>query len=89
MTDMIIPSFGNDKDTGGKLAIICSKGSLNMAYPAFILGNGALGKAPPPRINPGASRAQIGELMIRSGNLLKGMDHNFPKNRCGISRTTG
>ncbi len=48
MTDMIIPSFGNGKDTGRKLAIICSKGSLNVAYPAFILGNGALGKATHP-----------------------------------------
>ncbi len=44
MNDMIIPSFGNDKDTDRKLAIICSKSSLDMAYPAFILGNAALGK---------------------------------------------
>ncbi len=44
MNDMIIPSFGNDKDTDRKLAIICSKGSLDMAYPAFILGNAALGE---------------------------------------------
>jgi peroxiredoxin family protein len=44
MSDMIIPSFGNDEDTGRKLAIICSKGSLDMAYPAFILGNAALGE---------------------------------------------
>lgn len=44
MTDMIIPSFGSDEDTGRKLAIICSKGSLDMAYPAFILGNAALGE---------------------------------------------
>lgn len=44
MSDMIVPSFGNDEDSGRKLAIICSKGSLDMAYPAFILGNAALGE---------------------------------------------
>ncbi len=44
MTYMIIPSFGNNEDTGRKLAIICSQGSLDMAYPAFILGNAALGE---------------------------------------------
>ncbi|NQW32021.1 MAG: DsrE/DsrF/DrsH-like family protein, partial [Actinomycetales bacterium] len=44
MSDMIVPSFADDEDTGRKLAIICSKGSLDMAYPAFILGNAALGE---------------------------------------------
>lgn len=44
MNDMIVPSFGNNEDSGRKLAIICSKGSLDMAYPAFILGNAALGE---------------------------------------------
>jgi peroxiredoxin family protein len=44
MSDMIVPSFGNEEDSGRKLAIICSKGSLDMAYPAFILGNAALGE---------------------------------------------
>ena len=44
MNDMIVPSFGSEEDSGRKLAIICSKGSLDMAYPAFILGNAALGE---------------------------------------------
>jgi peroxiredoxin family protein len=40
-----IPTFDNDDDAGGrKLAIICSKGSLDMAYPGLILGNAALGE---------------------------------------------
>lgn len=42
----IMPSFGDDEDesTGRKLAIICSKGALDMAYPGLILGNAALGE---------------------------------------------
>ena len=37
------PSF-DDADSGRKLAIICSKGSLDMAYPGLILANAALGE---------------------------------------------
>ncbi|MDP3972057.1 MAG: DsrE/DsrF/DrsH-like family protein [Candidatus Nanopelagicales bacterium] len=40
----IIPSFGGEGDDGQrKLAIICSKGNLDMAYPGLILGAAALG----------------------------------------------
>jgi peroxiredoxin family protein len=39
----IVPSFDDDA-TDRKLAIICSKGSLDMAYPGLILGNAALGE---------------------------------------------
>ena len=38
-----VPSFG-DVDTSRKLAIICSKGNLDMAYPGLILANAALGE---------------------------------------------
>ena len=44
MTDMIVPSFDDATSTGRKLAIICSKGNLDMAYPGLILGNAALGE---------------------------------------------
>ncbi len=40
----IIPSFDDDEDEGRKLAIICSKGNLDMAYPGLIMGNAALGE---------------------------------------------
>jgi len=40
----IVPSFGDDVVTDRKLAIICSKGNLDMAYPGLILGNAALGE---------------------------------------------
>jgi peroxiredoxin family protein len=40
----IVPKFDNGTDTGRKLAIICSKGSLDMAYPGMILANAALGE---------------------------------------------
>ena len=43
MTTPLVPSF-DDGPTGRKLAIICSKGSLDMAYPGLILGNAALGE---------------------------------------------
>ena len=36
-----MPTFA-DKDTDRHMAIICSKGSLDMAYPGLILGNAAL-----------------------------------------------
>jgi peroxiredoxin family protein len=42
-TTPIIPSF-DDGDSDRKLAIICSKGNLDMAYPGLILGNAALGE---------------------------------------------
>ena len=40
----VIPDFGDDQPTGRKLAIICSKGNLDMAYPGLILANAALGE---------------------------------------------
>lgn len=40
----IIPDFGDDAESDRKLAIICSKGNLDMAYPALVLGNAALGE---------------------------------------------
>jgi len=42
--DMLVPSFDEEVETDRKLAIICSKGSLDMAYPGLILGNAALGE---------------------------------------------
>ena len=48
MTDVqeaIIPKFDDDdEDSGRTLAIICSKGNLDMAYPGLILANAALGE---------------------------------------------
>ena len=40
----IVPNFAAAGDSGRKLAIICSKGSLDMAYPGLILTNAALGE---------------------------------------------
>ena len=42
-TPAIVPNFGGE-DTDRKLAIICSKGNLDMAYPGLILRNAALGE---------------------------------------------
>ena len=39
----LVPNFDDD-DTDRKLAIICSKGTLDMAYPGLILANAALGE---------------------------------------------
>ena len=39
-----VPDFGDSTTTGRKLAIICSKGNLDMAYPGLILANAALGE---------------------------------------------
>jgi peroxiredoxin family protein len=39
-----VPDFGDSTPTGRKLAIICSKGNLDMAYPGLILANAALGE---------------------------------------------
>lgn len=38
-----VPVF-EDESEGRKLAIICSKGSLDMAYPGLVLANAALGE---------------------------------------------
>ena len=40
----IVPDFGDETPTGRRLAIICSKGNLDMAYPGLILANAALGE---------------------------------------------
>jgi peroxiredoxin family protein len=40
----VVPSFDNPQSQGRTLAIICSKGNLDMAYPALILANAALGE---------------------------------------------
>ena len=41
---VVVPDFGDSTPTGRKLAIICSKGNLDMAYPGLILANAALGE---------------------------------------------
>src|SRR5689334_25186286 len=40
----IVPNFDDEATAGRKLAIICSKGNLDMAYPGLILANAALGE---------------------------------------------
>jgi peroxiredoxin family protein len=44
MSTPIVPSFDDSASSGRKLAIICSKGNLDMAYPGLILANAALGE---------------------------------------------
>ena len=44
MTTPIVPSFDDDADSDRTLAIICSKGNLDMAYPGLVLANAALGE---------------------------------------------
>ena len=39
----VIPNF-DDEETDRKFVIICSKGNLDMAYPALVLANAALGE---------------------------------------------
>ena len=43
-TAPLVPSFDTPTSEGRKLAIICSKGNLDMAYPGLILANAALGE---------------------------------------------
>ena len=38
-----VPDFGDD-DADRKICFVCSKGTLDMAYPALIMANGALGE---------------------------------------------
>ena len=40
---VIVPEFDTE-GTGRKLAIICSKGTLDMAYPGLVLANAAVGE---------------------------------------------
>ena len=39
----LVPNFDDD-ETDRKIAFICSKGNLDMAYPALVLANAALGE---------------------------------------------
>jgi peroxiredoxin family protein len=43
LPDVVVPDF-DVAPVGRKLAIICSKGNLDMAYPGLILANAALGE---------------------------------------------
>jgi peroxiredoxin family protein len=43
-TPAVVPSFMDDDAGDRKIAFICSKGNLDMAYPALIMANGALGE---------------------------------------------
>jgi peroxiredoxin family protein len=40
----LVPDFGDDEAADRKLVIICSKGNLDMAYPALVLATAALGE---------------------------------------------
>ncbi|GAB3050241.1 DsrE/DsrF/DrsH-like family protein [Intrasporangium mesophilum] len=40
----VVPDFDSPTSADRKLAIICSKGNLDMAYPGLILANAALGE---------------------------------------------
>jgi peroxiredoxin family protein len=40
----IVPDFDSEVGAGRKMAFICSKGNLDMAYPGLILANAALGE---------------------------------------------
>ena len=40
----LTPAFDDDAGEGRTLAIICSKGNLDMAYPGLVLANAALGE---------------------------------------------
>jgi peroxiredoxin family protein len=39
-TAAVVPDFGDDEER--KIAFVCSKGTLDMAYPALIMASGAL-----------------------------------------------
>ena len=41
---LVVPNFDDEVAADRTLAIICSKGTLDMAYPGLILGNAALGE---------------------------------------------
>lgn len=41
---VIVPDFDDESQAGRKIAIICSKGNLDMAYPGLIIANAALGE---------------------------------------------
>jgi peroxiredoxin family protein len=43
-TQPVVPSFDEEVGSDRKIAIICSKGNLDMAYPGLILANAALGE---------------------------------------------
>lgn len=42
--NLLVPQFDDNAGTDRKLAIICSKGNLDMAYPGLVLANAALGE---------------------------------------------
>lgn len=39
-----VPAFMTEAESDRKIAFICSKGNLDMAYPALIMANGAVGE---------------------------------------------
>ena len=39
-----VPTFGDEDGGERKICFVCSKGNLDMAYPALVMANGALGE---------------------------------------------
>ena len=75
MTDLqtpIVPSFDDAEDTGRKLAIICSKGNLDMAYPGLILANNLYGTEIDPRAGALAAFALSMKARTSAGSLRPG-----------------
>ena len=95
----IVPSFDDDVETGRTLAIICSKGNLDMAYPGLVLANAALGEGVETHLFftfwgfDMITKSRMHDLQFSpAGNAamhLPGSDAHFPQSLAPVPGVTG
>ena len=95
----IIPDFGDDDESDRKFVIICSKGNLDMAYPALVLANAALGEGIETHLFftfwgfDMITKSRMHDLQFSPvGNTamhLPGRDTKMPQSLCAAARYDG
>ena len=97
-TTAVVPDFGDDAEDR-KIAFICSKGNLDMAYPALIMANGALSEGVETHlfftfwgmdmINKGTMDDLQFTMLGNTAMHMKGSTKHIPQGLGGLPGMTG
>jgi len=97
-TAAVVPDFGDDAEDR-KIAFICSKGNLDMAYPALIMANGALSEGVETHmfftfwgmdmINKGTMHDLQFTMLGNTAMHMKGSTKHLPQGLGGLPGMTG
>jgi peroxiredoxin family protein len=97
-TTALVPDFGDEAEDR-KIAFICSKGNLDMAYPALIMANGALSEGVETHmfftfwgmdmINKGTMQELQFTMLGNTAMHMKGSTKHLPQGLGGLPGMTG